>query len=96
MARVTEETVDHVARLARLSLSDEERETFAHQLEEILAYAESIQGLDTSLVAPMSHAGAAAVFRDDAVQPSLPHETALAPAPDQDAGLFRVPRIIGG
>jgi hypothetical protein len=55
MARVTVETVDHVARLARLSLTDEERHLFARQLEEILAWAESLQALDTSGVPPMSH-----------------------------------------
>ena len=48
MPRVTVETVDHVARLARLSLSDEERELFARQRGEILAWAESLQALDTS------------------------------------------------
>ena len=47
MARVTVETVDHVAQLAHLSLTPEERETFARQLDEILAYAESIQALET-------------------------------------------------
>ena len=48
MPRVTVETVDHVARLARLSLTDEEKQLFARQLEEILAWAESLQALDTA------------------------------------------------
>jgi len=96
MARVTVETVDHVARLARLSLTQEERETFARQLDEILAYAESIQALPTDDVEPMSHAGTSEVLRDDAPAPSLPRERALASAPDADGALFRVPRIIGG
>ena len=58
MPRVTEETVDHVARLAHLSLTAEERSTFARQLSQVLEYAESIQALDTSAVEPMSHAAA--------------------------------------
>ena len=96
MARVTVETVDHVARLARLSLTPEERETFARQLDEVLAYAESIQALDTRDVEPMSHARTAEVLRDDAPEPELPRERALAAAPDASDGLFRVPRVIGG
>jgi aspartyl-tRNA(Asn)/glutamyl-tRNA(Gln) amidotransferase subunit C len=96
MARVTVETVDHVAQLAHLSLTREERETFARQLDEILAYAESIQALDTRDVEPMSHAVISEVLRDDAPAPELPRERALAAAPDAEAGLYRVPRIIGG
>ena len=57
MPRVTVETVDHVARLARLSLTDEEKQPFARQLDEILACAESLQALDTSGVPPMSQPG---------------------------------------
>src|SRR5207245_2847952 len=98
MPRVTAETVDHVARLAHLSLTDQERETFTRQLEQVLAYAESIQALDVSGVEPMSHAAATEVFREDVVREGLPRETALAAAPDADpeSGLFRVPRVLGG
>jgi aspartyl-tRNA(Asn)/glutamyl-tRNA(Gln) amidotransferase subunit C len=96
MARATVETVDHVARLARLSLSKEERQTFARQLDEILSYAESIQTLDTAGVEPMSHAAATESFRDDTRRPSLPRETAVESAPDPAEGLFRVPRILAG
>ena len=96
MPKVTIETVDHVARLARLSLTAEERETFARQLDGILAYAESIQALDTEGVEPMSHAGATATLRDDAPGLSLDRERVLAAAPDAADGLFRVPKVIGG
>jgi aspartyl-tRNA(Asn)/glutamyl-tRNA(Gln) amidotransferase subunit C len=65
MARVTVETVEHVARLAQLSLTAEEKESFARELQEILAYAETIQGLDTEAVEPMSHAAAAEVLREE-------------------------------
>jgi aspartyl-tRNA(Asn)/glutamyl-tRNA(Gln) amidotransferase subunit C len=94
MARVTVETVEHVARLARLSLTPEERETFARQLDQVLAYAESIQSLDTSGVEPMSHAVASGCFRDDTPRDARLRGDALAAAPDAADGLFRVPRVL--
>jgi len=96
MARVTASTVDHVARLAHLSLSDEERTTFARQLDEILAYAESIQSLDTSAVPPMSHALTSETLREDVPGPGLDRRVVLEAAPDPAEGLFRVPRVLGG
>jgi aspartyl-tRNA(Asn)/glutamyl-tRNA(Gln) amidotransferase subunit C len=96
MPRVTVETVAHVARLASLSLGEDERETFARQLDQILSYAESIQALDVSQVEPMSHATRTESLREDTVAPSLPREEVLAPAPDAADDLFRVPRVLGG
>ena len=95
MPRVTAETVDHVARLARLSLTEEERQLFARQLEEILAWAESLQSLDTSSAEPTSQARAAA-FREDEARDGLPRATVFEEAPEAGDGLFRVPRVIGG
>lgn len=94
MLRVTVETVEHVARLARLSLTDEERQTFARQLDQILAYAESIQSLDTSGVEPMSHAGGGHAFRADMARDAGLRNEVLAAAPDAADGLFRVPRVL--
>jgi aspartyl-tRNA(Asn)/glutamyl-tRNA(Gln) amidotransferase subunit C len=96
MTTVNVELVDHVAALARLSLSDEERAVFARQLAEILAYAASIQSLETSDVPAMSHAQLSGTFREDTPGPGLDRDTVLASAPDPDSGLFRVPRILGG
>jgi aspartyl-tRNA(Asn)/glutamyl-tRNA(Gln) amidotransferase subunit C len=96
MAKVTIETVDHVARLAHVTLTAEERVTFARQLDDILVYAESIQSLDTAQVPAMSHAGTAEAFREDAPRESLEPGRALASAPDPADRLFRVPRILGG
>jgi aspartyl-tRNA(Asn)/glutamyl-tRNA(Gln) amidotransferase subunit C len=96
MPRVTEGTVDHVARLARLSLTDEERHLFARQLEEILDWAESLQALDTGGVPPMAHPPGATALREDTPREGLDRDRALAGAPDADAGLFRVPRVIPG
>lgn len=96
MPRVTLETVAHVARLAHLSLTDDERRTFTRQLDQILVYAEGLQDLDTSQVEPMSHAQTAEIFREDQVAPGVTRDEALGAAPDPADGLFRVPRVIGG
>jgi aspartyl-tRNA(Asn)/glutamyl-tRNA(Gln) amidotransferase subunit C len=96
MPRVTVDTVDHVARLAHLSLTAEEREAFARQLDQVLTYAESIQALDTDGVEPMSHAAATETFREDVPREGLPRDAILATAPDAEDGLFRVPRVLGG
>jgi aspartyl-tRNA(Asn)/glutamyl-tRNA(Gln) amidotransferase subunit C len=96
MARVTVDTVQHIAKLASLSLTTGEKETFARQLDQILAYAESMQALDIKDVEPMSHARTSEIFRADEPHTSLPREQALAAAPDPTDGLFRVPRVIGG
>ncbi len=95
MPRVDVSTVEHVARLARLSLRAEERELFARQLEEILAWAESLQALDVSEVEPMAHP-LAPEFREDAPREGLARDRVLESAPDAAEGLFRVPRVIGG
>ena len=94
MAQVTVDVVEHVARLARLSLTPEEKARFARELQEVLSYAETIQALDTEGVEPMSHAAAVEVFREDAPQPSLSRERVLDEAPDASDGLFRVPRVV--
>ncbi len=94
----TREDVERVARLARLELNDEEKDVFARQLAGILAYAEQIQRIDTAGIEPTSHApGIGAPMRDDELGPCLPREASLAAAPDADpdAGLFKVPRVLG-
>ena len=97
-ARFSTAQVDAIAALARLELDDAERELFARQLGDILEYAVQVQRIDTSGVPPTaSVATSRAADRQDRVTPSLDREAALANAPDAapDAGLFRVPRVIG-
>lgn len=96
MPRVTVETVDHVARLARLSLTADERELFARQLDEILAWAESLQALHTAGVPPMSHPRDGSALREDEPRAGLDRAAAFEAAPDAAEGLFRVPRVIRG
>jgi aspartyl-tRNA(Asn)/glutamyl-tRNA(Gln) amidotransferase subunit C len=99
MPAFTPDDVDRIAELARLALTADERALFTRQLADILAYAEQVQEVDTSGVPPTSHAFAsAASLRDDQVRPGLPRDEALAAGPDArpDAGLFKVPRVLGG
>ena len=87
--------VEHVARLARLALTDAELEKMREQLNGILAYIEKLNALQTEGVEPTSHAVPMVnVMRDDAPGPCLPQDEALANAPDRAGEFFRVPRII--
>lgn len=87
--------VDHVARLARLALSDEERERFRRQLGLILEHAERVREVAADDVPPTSHPiPRSNVFRPDEPGPTLPHGEALAGAPDAEGGRFRVPPIL--
>ena len=87
--------VDHVARLARLALSEEERDRMLGELAGILEHAETIQSLDLDDVPPTSHAlPLKNVFRPDEARPSLAPEDALRNAPEAEDGRFKVPRII--
>jgi len=95
MPRATVETVAHVARLARLHLTNDEKALFARQLDEILVWAESLQALDVADVPAMSHAHASDSWREDQPGPVVDRERALSGAPDAAEGLFRVPRVIG-
>lgn len=93
--KITLQEVEHVARLARLALSEEEEEQMRSQLDRILGYIEKLSQLDTAAVEPTSHViPMTNVFRDDAVVASLSREEALENAPDRHEGFFRVPRII--
>jgi aspartyl-tRNA(Asn)/glutamyl-tRNA(Gln) amidotransferase subunit C len=87
--------VRHVARLARLALSDDEVEALRAQLSNILAYAEKVGEVAAADVPPTGHAYPLRnVFRDDEPRESLPPEEALAPAPAAEEGRFRVPKIV--
>jgi aspartyl-tRNA(Asn)/glutamyl-tRNA(Gln) amidotransferase subunit C len=93
--RLTPEEVEHVALLARLRLSEEERARLTTQLNSILEHFEQLRGVDTVGVPPMSHAVPMSnVFREDEAASSLSPEKALQNAPDQARACFRVPRVI--
>ena len=87
--------VQHVARLARLHLTDDELDRMREQLDAILAYVDKLRQLDVEGVEPTSHAVPLVdVMRDDALAPCLTQDEALANAPDRVDAFFRVPRII--
>lgn len=84
--------IAHVARLARIALTDEQLAAYRTQLGVILDHAALVQGLPTEGVEPTSHPLAMAnAFRADDVKPSLERDVVLAEAPDAVDGYFRVP-----
>lgn len=87
--------VDHVAWLARLDLSSEEKEVFGRQLVQILEHAEIVSSVETEGVPPTSHPiPVSNVMREDVVTTSLSQKEALSNAPRPERGAFAVPRII--
>jgi len=87
--------VDYVAKLARLDVTDAEKEKFTAQLNDILGYIDKLNELDTTGVAPMTHAIAVTnAFREDRVVESLGTQAAVANAPDPRGEFFRVPKVI--
>ena len=93
--KISIQEVEHVAKLARLAVSEEEKEAMSRQLSEILTYVGKLNELDTSKVEPTSHVlDLSNVVRDDVVRDSLPAAEALANAPDREGDHFRVPKII--
>ena len=94
---LSREEVLHVARLARLQLSEEEVERFAGELSKVLDYVEKISELDLEDVEPTSHVvNVENALRADEPRPSLPRDVALESAPDAALGGFRVPSPGGG
>ena len=92
---ITREEVAHLARLARLAVTEQELDTFAGQLDVILSSVARVQEVAAADIPPTSHAVPLTnVFRPDEVRPCLPPQAALAAAPAAEDGRFRVPRIL--
>ncbi len=93
--KITKTEVEHVARLARLELTEHEVETFTGQMDAILAYVDKLDGLNTDGIIPTAHAVPMEnAFRDDEVTLSIGIDNALANAPDRTDNFFRVPKVI--
>ncbi len=93
--KITKQDVEHVALLARLAITEAEKDTFTQQLNVILEYIDQLNELDTSGVPPTSHVLAMQnVLREDQVGPSLPVEKVLGNAPATKNACFLVPKII--
>ncbi len=91
---ITVADVEHVAKLARLSLTEEEKKLYTEQLGKIIGYFAELNAIDTTGVEPMSHAlPVTNVMREDEVETPPGHELLLKTAPAHDSGFFTVPRI---
>jgi len=96
VSTISRDEVAHLARLARLAVTEEELDTFAGQLDVILGAVASVGEVAVGEIPPTSHAvPLTSVYRDDVVRPGLTREQALAGAPAAEQGRFRVPRILG-
>lgn len=92
---VTKKDVNYVADLARLQLTEEETESLASDMNQILDYMTTLEEVDTSDVDPLEHVIELEYrLRDDKAMEPLSHEEALKNAPDADSDYFRVPRVI--
>ena len=93
---ISRDEVAHLAKLARLAVTDEELDVFAGQLDQILDAVAKVSEVAGEDIPPTTHAVPLTnVFRDDVVSPGLTQQQALAGAPAAEEGRFRVPRILG-
>ena len=99
MSKISRDEVAHLARLARLALTDDELDSYAGQLDAILAHVSQIQSVDVTGVEatgnPLARRAGVNVGRPDVVVPGLTQSEALAAAPRAEDGRFAVPRILG-
>ena len=92
---ISREEVEHVAFLARLGLTEQEKTTLQEQLSAILEHMRTLNELDTSQIAPTAQViPLRNVMRDDEPEPSLPVDDVLRNAPDREGDFFRVPHIL--
>jgi len=93
--KITVADVEHVARLARLELGEDEKRLFAGQMDAILGYVDKLKELNTDGILPTSHAVPVEnAFRPDQACRSIGVEQALANAPDRVGSFYRVPKVI--
>lgn len=91
---ITVKDVEHVAKLARLELSEEEKQKFTKQLGDVLKYVEQMNEVDTTGVRPMAHAfDINNVMREDRVLYEQTKEELMKNAPEEENGFFKVPKI---
>jgi len=96
MPNLRREDVAHVAKLARLTMSEAELDKFTEQLGQVLEHASDMNALDLEGVTPTAHQfGLINVVRDDERRAPLDHDVVIAMAPDAEDGRFAVPRILG-
>ena len=91
---ITIKDVEHVAKLARLELTDEEKELYTKQLGDVLKYVDQMNEVDTSNVKPMAQViDMVNVMREDEVHYDVTKEALMSNAPEEENGYFKVPKI---
>ncbi len=92
---ITDEMVDHLARLSRLRFEENEKEEIKSDLQKMIAFVEKLQEVDTTGVPPTMHmTDNANILREDEVKPMISREEALLNAPNTDGTFFKVPKVI--
>lgn len=95
MSIINKQEIEHVAHLARLEIAEDKIEVFTEQMNNILEHISMLNKVDTDNVPPTYHVlPEKNVWREDAVKPSLSREEALANAPEQENGCFKVLKVI--
>lgn len=93
--KVTRKTIEHVANLARLNLTEQQKEKLTIEMEDIISYVDKLNELDTSNIKPMEHViPIKNVLREDRSEKSYDREKILANAPSSEDGCFKVPKIV--
>ncbi|MFH0924777.1 MAG: Asp-tRNA(Asn)/Glu-tRNA(Gln) amidotransferase subunit GatC [bacterium] len=93
--KIDKQQVEYVATLARLKISEEEKELFSSQLSDILGYVEKLNQLDTSGIEPTAHViSTQNIFREDRIRASLDMKEALREAPVKKNDFFEVPKVV--
>jgi aspartyl-tRNA(Asn)/glutamyl-tRNA(Gln) amidotransferase subunit C len=93
--KISEKDVEHVARLARLTLDPKELQVMTCQMDAMLGYVDKLNELDTDGIEPMAHAVPMSnAFRKDEIQPVIGIERALQNAPASGDNCFKVPKVI--
>jgi aspartyl-tRNA(Asn)/glutamyl-tRNA(Gln) amidotransferase subunit C len=94
--KIDHRLIRHIANLARISLGEEEVDSFAHQFARIVEYFDKLNQLDTEGVEPLTHAVELTnALAEDVATPSLTTDQALANAPDREGSFFKVPKVLG-
>lgn len=94
---INREVIEHVAKLARLKLEEDNIEELTQKVNNILAFVDKLNEIDTGKIPPTAHIlPLQNVFREDEIKPSLPLEDVLKNAPEAEQGCFHVPKVIEG
>ena len=92
---IDKNTIQYIANLSRIELSDQEKEVFVHQLSDILSYIEKLNELNTENSKPMAYSMSTTnVFREDKLEPPISRDDALNNAPSKMGVFFKVPKVI--